>query len=85
MHDGVVIRIGSAHDAVRHRRRHHTRAFFRSVRRAEKRVVVEEIFTLRHGLQFFEFQPRGVLPVKRGLVIAGERGEGAGVGLFIEG
>ena len=46
VNDGVVVRIGRAHDAILHRRLHHARRFFRPRRRAQKRVMIEDIFPL---------------------------------------
>ena len=64
VNDGVVVRIGRAHDAILHRRLHHARRFFRPRRRAQKRVVIEDIFPLEPPLELRLVQTRGVFQVR---------------------
>ena len=63
VNDGVVVRIGRAHDAILHRRLHHARRFFRPRRRAQKRVMIEDIFPLEPPLELRLVQTRGVFQV----------------------
>ena len=63
VNDGVVVRIGRAHDAILHRRLHHARRFFRPRRRAQKCVMIEDIFPLEPPLELRLVQTRGVFQV----------------------